>query len=727
MRKSLLLAAASLSLATVSAQTINKVPAGTTLQSAVTAAPALGGDIPDLAPQKASYVVTFQPTADASRYSSGYVVVYSGATKATLRVNASTGQAKVKLPAATWNAVFIFNKIDSAGRITGLAMVVKKDIVITEATTVEADMDDATNNYVFNCVNHQGQDIKLATYNMVADPDDPASYNQELVEEGNTLYMRTFTHLWHKTLGSLFYLYSDATGEILSSPDPVNDPYHLLDVWMNDPGDDLLPIQVRGVQSASDTYENITIFSDGYAQPATNATDTFYSIPLPQFEQTWWGASRPDQNEHPKWAEITQYIGDNAIPKGVYAGLVKDNLNHLWVSMPNHSQAAAGMVTEIEPDFDDAILSVEDGWTYSAPTDAPLLLLDINGKKAVYPQLEYGYYSMAGVPESKFDYGHPYVPSWDQFQDLVMAKGMPFAHTFFSGYTGDSKDLIVQFYANGQAVINTYYWTSPYSITFNGEKLDTSSYDSILDWIYSDDVTGKGKYDVEMSTVPGQYDGLASQVTFKAGFDQNNDDSTAPAVQIAGFVNAQGQFTNEFDSAADGTFRIVAGDFNYNPETYLFEHAELAPTVEYAPYGTQAWAPLTVQADNSVQAAACYAKAYTASLASITETAEKGWFDMRVSLTDASGNYVTQTVSPAFKIAGLAGISSLRNGDFELHQAAGRVWLTGADSAAIDVYSLSGVKVKSVKGNEVTGLDKGFYIVKAVSGAKTITRSLVIK
>ena len=688
------------------------------------------------APAKASSKVTFKANYDPERYTSGYVTVFAGTTKATAKINDTTGEASIKLPSATWSAVFIFTKLDEKGRSVGLAMVAKEGTKITAATTIEANMDDATHHYQFDSYNHDGTATKLSKYRNVTTDD---ATTQELVEKGNTLYMRIFSHLWHKDLGSLFSLYYDALSEIVDD-DTASDPYRVMDVWMNDCSEDLYPVQVRGIQTAADSYENITIFPDGYENVSTNKDNTFYKIPVPTFQQTWWGSVQEHQTSDPMWAEITQSIGDISVPKGVYKGIERDDLRNLWVCMPDKSSKVSEMVTKVQPEYDDAVLNYttetytnDDGssytyeWIYSAPSDTPELYIDLKGNKAVKPQLEYGYYYMNGLPENDFGYTHPYVPSWDQFDGKTMGKGMPFAHSFFSGYDGESKDLIVQFYGSGSTVLNTYYWTSPFSIKFNDQTVDTSKYESILDWIYSDDVTGKGKYDVEMKSVPGEYDGLTSQVVFSAGFDQSREDSTCPAVQIADFVNKDGEHTNEFSSAADGIFHIVAGDFKWDKENYVFAHSELKPTVEYAPYGTEAWTELNVAADNTVSAAVCYAKAYSASLAGITEKASQGWFDMRITMTDPSGNYMKQTISPAFKINELAGVATVSAGSFELHSANGRVWVTGAENPQIEVFGIDGATVAKVKGNEVGSLASGVYIVKASNGKDTIVRKLYIK
>ncbi len=46
----------------------------------------------------------------------------------------------------------------------------------------------------------------------------------------------------------------------------------------------------------------------------------------------------------------------------------------------------------------------------------------------------------------------------------------------------------------------------------------------------------------------------------------------------------------------------------------------------------------------------CFGHFYRGSLAGVTGQALKGWFDLKVKLTDAAGNWQEQVISPAFRI-----------------------------------------------------------------------------
>ncbi len=54
---------------------------------------------------------------------------------------------------------------------------------------------------------------------------------------------------------------------------------------------------------------------------------------------------------------------------------------------------------------------------------------------------------------------------------------------------------------------------------------------------------------------------------------------------------------------------------------------------------------------------------YRGSLKDVTGDGEKGWFDLKIKLTDLSGNWQEQVISPAFRIGdgSLTGIEAIKN------------------------------------------------------------------
>jgi hypothetical protein len=85
---------------------------------------------------------------------------------------------------------------------------------------------------------------------------------------------------------------------------------------------------------------------------------------------------------------------------------------------------------------------------------------------------------------------------------------------------------------------------------------------------------------------------------------------------------------------------------------------------------------------------------YRGSLSEVTGTAEQGWFDLRFRLTDETGNWQEQVVSPAFRIDDLNQTSIT---DVVVNR-------TAIDNA---IYSISGQRIYG----DVNSLPHGVYII----------------
>lgn len=183
---------------------------------------------------------------------------------------------------------------------------------------------------------------------------------------------------------------------------------------------------------------------------------------------------------------------------------------------------------------------------------------------------------------------------------------------------------------------------------FNGEEIDLNT--STLE--------GKGIYDITVHNPNIEVDGLPGHNTTTVYFDQNQEDMTPPAVEMLHFKNGEGSVTDRFATAEEGTMEFYASDFNYvyYPDLWsgVFECQPVEVLVEYAPYGTENWNELTVEEVPELFQEPGWGYFYRGSLAEVTGQGLNGWFDLRFRLQDASGNWMDQVVSPAFRIDDLA-------------------------------------------------------------------------
>ncbi len=193
---------------------------------------------------------------------------------------------------------------------------------------------------------------------------------------------------------------------------------------------------------------------------------------------------------------------------------------------------------------------------------------------------------------------------------------------------------------------------------------------------------GSGTYEYTTTNSNVEVDGLPGHNTTTVYFDQNQEDNTPPAVEMLHFRSEEG-VTDRFATAADGTMEFYASDFNYQyyPDLWggVFQCQPVEVTVEYAPYGTEEWNELAVEEIPELYQEPGWGYFYRGSLAGVTGEGLNGWFDLRFRLQDASGNWMDQVVSPAFRID---------------DQAYSSVATVGSDNAReVARYNLAGQRV----------------------------------
>jgi len=162
-----------------------------------------------------------------------------------------------------------------------------------------------------------------------------------------------------------------------------------------------------------------------------------------------------------------------------------------------------------------------------------------------------------------------------------------------------------------------------------------------------------------------------AQLHYTAGAEDQNP----PTVTMLNFIDANGDVTDRFATADEGTLQFSAGDFNLmaTPKSGIIAtYSRLAPeTVEvsYSPYGEDNWNELAVEEvpENYWPVMGWF---YTGSLAGVTGQGLNGWFDLKIRLTDAAGNWQEQVLSPAFRIDDLAYSSVASVGSSNAHEVA---------------------------------------------------------
>ena len=210
-----------------------------------------------------------------------------------------------------------------------------------------------------------------------------------------------------------------------------------------------------------------------------------------------------------------------------------------------------------------------------------------------------------------------------------------------------------------------------------------------------------GVVDATITNEAIKVDDLTGSNKAQLHYTAGAEDETPPTMTMLHFKNNNGDVTDRFAIAEDGTVEFSAADFNFfytpNGDCSYFRHAPETVQVEYAPYGTDNWNELTVE-EVPEYYWPIWGWCYRGSLAGVTGEAYQGWFDIKFRLEDAAGNWQEQVVSPAFRIDNLA-YSSVAT-------------ITPGECRDNAIYNLAGQRMRG----DLSSLPRGVYI----SGGKKV-------
>src|SRR5690606_13370289 len=190
-----------------------------------------------------------------------------------------------------------------------------------------------------------------------------------------------------------------------------------------------------------------------------------------------------------------------------------------------------------------------------------------------------------------------------------------------------------------------------------------------------------------------------------------------------------------------GTLRLAAGDFQFNPVSYVSDYNE-GNTVElyYSPYNQDNWTELELTEYPEYFQMPAFGDYYEASLANVVVPEDNTWFDVKIICTDSAGNKQEQIISPAFKIEqATMGIDEMAQSGFSVYPNPFTNELNVQLPENVKgnyTFKISDVSVKVIytqNQNEKSfawngsSLPKGIYIVTIENNGKTIAKEVVRK
>ena len=234
-------------------------------------------------------------------------------------------------------------------------------------------------------------------------------------------------------------------------------------------------------------------------------------------------------------------------------------------------------------------------------------------------------------------------------------------------------------------------------------KCDGEVLETIEEW----NAQKKGVYDVAFFNKNVEVDGLQGENATSVHYDTRNEDCFSPSLTMLQMRNSDRKVVDRFATGNDGKIELSAADFNYqfmvDYHDAIYECKQITTNVYYSPYKKNEWAALEVEEIPENFFMPGFGYFYRGSLKDVTGAGEKGWFDLKIRLEDAAGNWQEQVISPAFRIDDLVdtGISQLTNDN-------GQLTISGNET----VYDVMGRRVADKSSKAM----KGIQIVRRQNG-----------
>lgn len=235
-------------------------------------------------------------------------------------------------------------------------------------------------------------------------------------------------------------------------------------------------------------------------------------------------------------------------------------------------------------------------------------------------------------------------------------------------------------------------------------------------------VSGEQKGDVYTYTIESNntliYPDIDGRSVTTLECNMKEYDFAPPTLQLLQFTNEDGYVVDQFENTEGAKFNFYAGDFFWEiSEDFTKDRMNVRPMktvkVEYAAHGSDVFNEIEVTENPEKFYMPGYGYWFDGSLSNIIAADADGWCDMRFTLTDQSGNVMTQILSPAFRINCLAGIERLDNSQGKFIVTDSSIIADGA----ISVFDIRGLNVASGDGAvDIVGLTPGFYVVHSNTG-----------
>ena len=536
-------------------------------------------------------------------------------------------------------------------------LIIKEDINIEDDTTLTIDVAEATNNISVVATNPQGETFILPVYQ-----------NDDLITEGNT-----HVQSCNRTLISKKYGYIHST--IFHTDHTVVDGPLGGDICVNNVSDNYSMIEeLISFVGNHDLFFNYFCVNDLNASCTITDDANVYAHAEERFV--------------PGLFENESGIAGNAF-MGATSCSFMNNFNVLGFGYAGWGQGYeinGGVNCHI--DKDDSFQIGDNTFNLVAISD--IYYIDW-GEEMEFEQigapirfngseLEYMVGTMSGNYRYDSELKEP-VLSHPKFSCIQSQKqsdygfGVPTLSTEIGQMYADDISPFIQcrYYGRLGEMSLSDFMTPTASGKLNGEEICNSVWDlsTFAEQIFNES-TNSGEVEISLNLTNRIFeDNIEGSNLTVVKFDLSREDRTPPTLQLLQFRDINDNVTEIFSDFSQATFRFCGGDFVENAVDdgwggygYWFDCKPVTAVVEYTPNGSDDWQEVACEQKPEYYMLPFYGHYFEGTIPEANSYSNNGWYDMRITLTDESGNSQTQTISPAFRIDhAQSSVATLRDGN----------------------------------------------------------------
>ena len=546
---------------------------------------------------------------------------------------------------------------------------IKEDVAVSKDTTIVLEVTDCKNEFTSEVLLANGDLKKVGRFKYIEE--EPW---QEMLEDGNISWEAGYRILQHSSYGGVFR-------SVTSHPDLPDDAGSM---FVNDLSDRYHFIEDYVIEGKDgNIYFNHLVGSGSQCLPLKNSVEDYLVVTEKQL-----ATPKGKESKDGCLVQITEYVDD--VIEGGFNLTVSEGYEEdvtLYVNAPKSGQSdVVQMDASVQFGFADYKSYYVDRWSYP----------DENGNIVEVIDTLWNYtFNMTPEMMENRDKTISYLVTCNTTIDTRTPeighrmKNGPHPRFSYSaaertGDFGNSTPLlsILSFgdwnqWANSKQIyIETDYYGrygermtsgrnySTMSVRYNGAEIyrGREALDSLRQAYVGQ---ADGSYEIEFINDNIEVDGLAGKNVTTLYFDQNKEDWNVPVMKMLQFRDEENRITDRFAKADNGVFLLAGGDFEPQTKDYINSYGyddtwgyllcqPMTVELSYAPYGSSEWQSIEdIEHQSAYDVIPGIGYFYQGSLAGVTAQSDNGWFDLKIRLVDASGNWQEQTVSPAFRIESL--------------------------------------------------------------------------